>query len=181
VVEREGVSVQHPSRFILVGTMNPEEGELRPQLLDRLALHAEIASIFEKGNRVAIMKLNIEFEEDPIGFLHRFEAKQREVMERTTKAKSLLRRVRMPDSLFEAVADLCIALQVDGHRPDIIIVKGAKTLAAFEGREEVAPEDVYRCALLALSHRTRSLGAEAPATIAQITATFDRIVPRGPR
>jgi Mg-chelatase subunit ChlI len=181
VVEREGVSVQHPSRFILVGTMNPEEGELRPQLLDRLALHAAIASIFEKGNRVAIMKLNIEFEEDPIGFRHRFEAKQREVMERTGKAKSLLRRVRMPDSLLEAVADLCIALQVDGHRPDIIIVKSAKTLAAFEGREEVASEDVYRCALLALSHRTRSLGTEAPATVAQITATFDRIVPRGPR
>ena len=126
------------------------------------------------------MKLNIEFEEDPVGFRRRFKAKQREVMERIVKAKSLLRRVRMPDSLLEAVADLCIALQVDGHRPDIIIVKSAKTLAAFEGREEVAPEDVYRCALLALSHRTRSMGAEAAATVAVIRATFDRIVQRGP-
>jgi Mg-chelatase subunit ChlI len=181
VVEREGVSVRHPARFILVGTMNPEEGELRPQLLDRLALHAEIASIFERANRVAIMKRNIEFEEDPIGFRHRFEARQREVMRRTAKAKVLLRRVQVSDALLEAVADLCIALQVDGHRPDIIIVKSAKTLAAFEGREEVMPEDVYRCALLALSHRTRSLGTEAPATVAQITMTFDRILPPGVR
>jgi Mg-chelatase subunit ChlI len=181
VVEREGVSVRHPARFILVGTMNPEEGELRPQLLDRLALHAEIASIYERKHRVAIMKRNIEFEEDPIGFRHRFDAKQREAMERTAKAKALLRRVQVSDALLEAVADLCIALQVDGHRPDIIIVKSAKTLAAFEGREEVAPDDVYRCALLALSHRTRSLGAEAPATVAQITATFDQIAQRGLR
>jgi len=174
VIEREGISVQHPSRFIFVGTMNPEEGELRPQLLDRMALHTEVTTILDKDLRVEVMKTNIEFEEDPVGFRQRFQEKQKEMLDRVLRAKQILHHVAIPDSLLEAIARMCISLQVDGHRPDIVIVKTAKTLAAYNGREEVSPEDVFTSSLLALSHRTRNLGIEPPATPSEVEREFRR-------
>lgn len=172
VVEREGISVQHPSRFILVGTMNPEEGELRPQLLDRMSLHAEISTILDPSLRIEVMKANMGFEEDPVSFRMKYRDQQEMLIARILKAKEILSRVRIPDILFEAVARMCISLQVDGHRPDIVIMKSARTLAAFNGREEVTPQGVLECAYLALSHRTRNLGVEPPATDRQIQEEF---------
>ena len=174
VMEREGISVQHPSRFVFVGTMNPEEGELRPQLLDRMALHTEVSTIFDKDLRVEIMKANMEFEEDPIAFRRRCDTAQKEMRDRILAAKQLLPQVAMPDHLFEAIARMCIALQVDGHRPDIIIVKTAKTLAAYNNRGEVSPEDVFTSSLLTLSHRTRNLGMDPPAMASEIESEFRR-------
>ncbi len=171
-VEREGISVQHPSRFILVGTMNPEEGELRPQLLDRMALHTEISTIEDPAQRVEVLKLNLEFEDDPVNFRDGFHRGQEELMDKIMHAKEILPKVGVPDYLFEVVARMCIALNVDGHRPDIITVKSAKTLAAFNGREEAEPGDTVECAFLALSHRTRNLGMDPPASEGQIKEEF---------
>jgi Mg-chelatase subunit ChlI len=171
-VEREGISVQHPSRFILVGTMNPEEGELRPQLLDRLALHTEIHTIKDPMLRVDVMKLNLEFEEDAVSFREEFSEKQRELVKRILRAKVILPKVRIPDHLFEVVARMCIALNVDGHRPEIIIVKTALTLAAFRGTNEIESNDILDGALLTLGHRTRNLGMEPPASEKQIEEEF---------
>ena len=174
IVEREGISVQHPSRFILVGTMNPEEGELRPQLLDRMALHTEISTIRDPALRIEVMKLNLEFEDNPIGFRERFQSRQKELMEKIPWSKDILPKVNVPDQLLEVVARMCIALTVDGHRPDITIIKAARTLAAFNGRNEVKPQDVLECAFLALSHRTRNLGMDPPASENQIEDEFKK-------
>jgi len=174
VVEREGISVQHPSRFIFIGTMNPEEGELRPQLLDRMPLHTEVATILDRNLRVEIMKTNIEFEENPGIFCQKYQAKQKEMFDRILKAKQILPHVMISENLLETVARMCISLQVDGHRPDIVIVKTAKTLAAYNSRAEVLPEDVFTSSLLTLSHRTRNLGVESPSTLSEIQREFEK-------
>ena len=173
-VEREGISVQHPSRLILVGTMNPEEGELRPQLLDRMALHTEISTIQDPSLRVDIMKRNIEFESDPIGFREKFRQPQEDLMEKMQRAKTILPKVNVSDQLFEVVARMCISLHVDGHRPDIMIVKAARALASFNGRSEVEPQDLLDSAVLAVSHRTRNLGMDPPASENQIEGEFKK-------
>jgi len=176
-VEREGISVQHPSRFILVGTMNPEEGELRPQLLDRMALHTEISTIPDPKLRIDVMRRNIEFEDDPADFRERFRGEQEELMERIIRAKELMPKVASPDHLYEIVAKMCISLNMDGHRPDIIIIKTARTLAALEGRELMEDRDILDCAYLALSHRTRNLGMDPPASEEQIQEAFKEALP----
>ena len=173
-IEREGISVRHPSRFILVGTMNPEEGELRPQLLDRLALHAEIFTIKDPNQRIDVMKLNLEYENDPIGFRERFSGEQEKVQAKISRAKEILNDVVVPDYLYEAVARMCIALNVDGHRPDIVIIKSARTMAAFHGRLEVEPSDVLDSSRLAISHRTRNYGMDPPASDAQVGEEFEK-------
>jgi len=176
IVEREGISIAHPSRFILVGTMNPEEGELRPQLLDRLPLSVTIRGIQDENLRVEVIKRNIEFSEDPIGFRRRYEDQQRELRERIMKAIKIFPDVQVPDPILRAVAKLCLILQVDGHRPDIIIVQAAKALAAFQGRTVVEPEDINIAAKLALGHRTRRGGFEEPATPEEIDSVFKKIM-----
>ncbi|MCS7369198.1 MAG: ATP-binding protein [archaeon GBS-70-058] len=168
VVEREGISVAHPARFILIGTMNPEEGELRPQLLDRLALHVQVENIYDKDLRIEIMRRNLEYEENPEAFRKKFEPQQEELRMRIINARNLLPKVKVPDKLLEVVSRLCIKLRVDGHRPDITIIKTAKTLAAFEGILEVNLNHIKTCARLTLSHRTRRGGLEEPATPQQI-------------
>jgi Mg-chelatase subunit ChlI len=173
-IEREGISVRHPSRFILVGTMNPEEGELRPQLLDRLALHTEIFTLKDPKRRVDVMKLNLEFENDPLEFRKRFSGEQDKLRDRISKAKVILNDAVIPDVLYEAVARMCIALNVDGHRPDIVIMKSARTMAAFRGRLEVEPSDVLDSSHLAISHRTRNYGMDPPASDAQVEEEFEK-------
>jgi Mg-chelatase subunit ChlI len=177
IVEREGISVQHPSRFILVGTMNPEEGELRPQLLDRMSLHVEVSSIFDEEQRVMIMKRNLKFENDPLGFRLTFEDEQKRLLSQILKAKKMLSSVKVASNLLEVIARMCISLRVDGHRPDIVILKTARTLAAFRGKLDVTQENILTCSYLALSHRTRSMGMESPATKPQIENAFRGALP----
>jgi magnesium chelatase subunit D len=155
IVEREGVSFSHPSSFILVGTMNPEEGELRPQLLDRFGLCAEIEGISEAEARVEIVKRRMEYEKDPECFIKEWENEEEELKERIVRAKELLQSVKIDDDKLKLIAQICIDMSVDGHRADIAMMKTAATIAAFHERNEVTEEDVKEAAELVLPHRMR--------------------------
>jgi len=172
VVEREGISVKHPSRFIFVGTMNPEEGQLRPQLLDRFPLSVAAERVTNVNSRIEIVKRNIEFEEDPEAFVKKFGPLQEELKNKIIQARKVLSDVQVPDKLIEVVCAVCLELKVDGVRPDIVITKTAKTLAAFENEKEVTPQHMLRAAELALSHRTREGGFLEPATSQEIKETL---------
>ena len=154
-VEREGVSYSHPARFTLVGTMNPEEGDLRPQLLDRFALVVDVAGEKEKEQRALVVRRRLEFEEDPCLFSLRYAPKQQELTEKILEARSMLRQVRYDNDILMMAVSLSIALGVDGHRADITMLKTAMTLAAFRGRRDVSPEDLKQAAMLVLPHRMR--------------------------
>lgn len=162
VVEREGMSVSHPSNFVLIGTMNPEEGELRPQLLDRFPLHVAVGGHHSIDGRMQLVRRNLAFEEDSDEFRATWEPKQIELRNRIIQARRLLRDVVLPDSHLRAIAMACDALEVDGVRPDIIISKAAITNAALEGRTEVSLEDMKIASQLVLSHRTRRGGLLEP-------------------
>ena len=171
-VEREGISVSHPSRFILIGTMNPEEGELRPQLADRFALHISVGGIYDEAQRVEIIRRNIEFGEDPLGFMKRLQGEQEELRKQILKARELIKVVEVPEPLMKAVASACIRLHVDGHRPDISTIRAAKALAALEERKAVTGEDIMKVDVMAVGFRTRGFGFEEPAKPEEIRETF---------
>jgi magnesium chelatase subunit D len=162
VVEREGISVAHPARFILVGTMNPEEGELRPQLLDRFGLQVNVESIDDVDLRMEIVKAAEEFERDPESFAERASFDQENLRQRIMEAKEILGEVLLGDDLLRAMAASCVDLGVKSHRAEIVITRTAKTIAAFEGRTEVERGDVERAMKLALPHRMRSRPFEPP-------------------
>ncbi|MCF2136256.1 MAG: AAA family ATPase [Candidatus Thorarchaeota archaeon] len=162
VIEREGISITHPSDFILIGTMNPEEGELRPQLLDRFPLHVAVGGGLSIDDRMELVRRNLEFEQDPDAFREAWAKQQEELRERIAHAKELLNDVVLPESGLRAIAMACDALEVDGVRPDIIISKTAITNAAFENRTEVTVDDMRLAAKLTLSHRTRRGGLLEP-------------------
>jgi len=172
IVEREGISVGHPSRFIFIGTMNPEEGELRPQLLDRFPLSLTVNRIMRVEDRMEVVKRNLEFEADPEELYKRYESSQEELRNRIVQAERLLKEVVISEKLLESISTACLELKVDGLRPDIVIAKAASTLAAFENRKEVALNDVLIAAELALSHRTREGGFLEPAAPQEITEVF---------
>ncbi|HXX86848.1 MAG TPA: AAA family ATPase [Candidatus Acidoferrum sp.] len=172
VVEREGISVSHPSRFIFIGTMNPEEGELRPQLLDRFPLSTNVENITTIENRVEIIKRNMEFEADPESFYEKYKPKQEEIRSRIQQARNTLPKVILPEEILKSISKACLDLKVDGLRPDIIIAKSAATLAAFENRTQVTFNDVLVAAELALSHRTRQGGFVEAATSQEIAEVF---------
>ncbi|MFW9982543.1 MAG: ATP-binding protein [Candidatus Thorarchaeota archaeon] len=162
VIEREGISIAHPADFVLIGTMNPEEGELRPQLLDRFPLHVSVGSNHTIDERMELVRRNLEFEDNPYEFRKAWEAEQNKLREQIIKAKELLPKVILPESNLRAIAMACDALEVDGVRPDIIISKAAITNAALEGRTEVTLDDMKMASQLALSHRTRRGGLLEP-------------------
>jgi len=172
VVEREGISISHPSRFIFLGTMNPEEGQLRPQLLDRFSLSVDVEKIDSAEERMEIVKRNIEFEANPEAFLEKYKTNQEAIKNRIAKAKEILPKVEIPEQLLEAICKACIDLKVDGLRPDIVIGKTAQTLAAFENRTMVTPDDILIAAELALNHRTREGGFLESAAPSEIRDTF---------
>jgi len=154
-VEREGVSFTHPANFMLVGTMNPEEGELRPQLLDRFGLCVQIEGILDPGQRVDVIRRRVAFEEDPAKFCSDWEPEQEKLRQRIIAAKKMLPGVQVPDKMLYLIAEIAIEMGVDGHRADLIMMKAAKTMAALQGREEVGEEDIRTTADLALVHRMR--------------------------
>ena len=154
-VEREGVSVSHPARFLLVGTMNPEEGDLRPQLLDRFGLSVEVAAGADPAERVEVVKRRLAFDADPEGFAARFSGPEREVARRVAEARERLGRVRLGDRMLLLIAGTCARLGVDGLRADIVCARAASALAALDGVAEVGEDHVRRAARLALAHRRR--------------------------
>jgi Mg-chelatase subunit ChlI len=155
VVEREGISFSHPARFILVGTMNPEEGDLRPQLLDRFALCVDMRGIRDQRARMAIMEHNLAFEADPEGFRAEWISREEEQTEEIAQARDLLPYVKYNQSNLATIAGLMSGLGVDGHRADLVILKTAQANAARQGRTAITDDDILLAAELALSHRLK--------------------------
>ncbi|MEE1809100.1 putative cobaltochelatase [Streptomyces sp. BE133] len=161
-VEREGVSVRHAARFLLVGTMNPEEGELRPQLLDRFGLTVEVAASRETDLRVEVVRRRLAYDDDPAGFAAEWAAEEGALRARIVAARALLPGVRLGDGALRQIAATCAAFEVDGMRADIVMARTATALAAWAGRTDVLAEDVRQAALLALPHRRRRNPFDAP-------------------
>ncbi|MFI1256550.1 putative cobaltochelatase [Streptomyces netropsis] len=161
-VEREGVSVRHAARFLLVGTMNPEEGELRPQLLDRFGLTVEVAASRETDERVEVVRRRLAYDEDPTAFAAKWAAEEDALRERIAAARALLPGVRLGDGALRRIAAVCAGFEVDGMRADIVTARTATALAAWAGRTDVTAEDVRQAALLALPHRRRRNPFDAP-------------------
>jgi magnesium chelatase subunit D len=162
VVEREGISLSHPSRFILIGTMNPEEGEIRPQLLDRFGLQVYVEGLEDIEQRMAIVKAAEAFETDPEGFRAACEAEQAALRGHILVAKSLLDTVTISDDHLRLIVDTCIQLGVRTHRAEITISRTARTIAALAHRTEVTNEDIREAMELALPHRMRRKPFEEP-------------------
>ncbi|MFF2661122.1 putative cobaltochelatase [Kitasatospora sp. NPDC058032] len=161
-VEREGVSVRHAARFLLVGTMNPEEGELRPQLLDRFGLTVEIAATRDPAERAEVVRRRLGYDADPAAFAARFAGDERALADRITAARELLAQVELTDTALRQITAVCAAFEVDGLRADIVMARTAVALAAWSGRTEVLAEDVRKAAQLALPHRRRRNPFDAP-------------------
>ena len=153
VVEREGISVEHPSRFLLIGTMNPEEGDLRPQLADRLGLQVEVAPIGDVRARAEVLRRREAFTADPTAFAAAWEEAEATLASTIVRAEALLAGVRVPDDLYGAIGGLCLKVGTGSHRADITLLQCAKAIAALQEREIVAPADVVEAGELALGHR----------------------------
>lgn len=176
IVERESISVGHPSRFILIGTMNPEEGELRPQLLDRFSLHISIHELLNEKQRVEIVKNNLWFGEAPLGFINNYQTDQKNLQQKIVKARDSLNNVTVSDQILEIVVHACIELNIDGHRPDIVTARAAKTLTAFEEKQEVTVGTLLKVAKMAIGFRTRRSGFEEPATLEEVDDAFKNAI-----
>lgn len=156
VVEREGISFSHPAKFILVGTMNPEEGDLRPQLLDRFALSVIISGLLDLEQRMQIMERRISFESDPRAFRSKWSEKEKQLSEQIARAREHVHQVRYTRRDLASIAGMTASLKVDGHRADLVILRGAQAHAAFQGRLQINDEDIVLAAELALPHRIKS-------------------------
>lgn len=187
-VEREGVSVRHAARFLLVGTMNPEEGELRPQLLDRFGLTVEVAASRDTDQRVEVVRRRLAYDDDPAAFAARWAGEEAALRDRIASARALLPEVSLGDGPLRQIAATCAAFEVDGMRADIVMARTASALAAWDGRTDVRSEDVRQAALLALPHRRRRNPFDAPGldedklddTLEQNSAEDDDPDPDGP-
>ncbi len=162
IVEREGISLTHPSRFILVGTMNPEEGELRPQLLDRFGLQVTVKALKTVKERIEVVQVIEEFQLYPVKVLSRYEGEHEQIRQRIKKAKFLLDDIEISGHHLERIAKVCIELDIDGHRGDILIVRTARTIAAYKGRTVVEHDDIKEAMELVLPHRLRRKPFESP-------------------
>ena len=154
-VEREGISVRHPARFVLVGSGNPEEGELRPQLLDRFGMHAQIGTVREPDLRVKIVEQRALFDQNPHEFRAEYETEQQALMTQIIEARERLKDVKIDYDLRLKISEICSELNVDGLRGDMVTNRAAKALVAFEGRDEVTPRDIFTIITLCLRHRLR--------------------------
>lgn len=155
IVEREGISMYHPARFILVGTMNPEEGELRPQILDRFGLCVDVNAINSKEERLKIMEYRRLFDSDPWKFEEMFKEAQEDLRARIIEARRNLPNVKLSQEMLENIVEITTSLGIKTHRADITMEKTAKALASLDGRDKVTDEDIKEAAMLALPHRTR--------------------------
>ena len=180
-VEREGVSVEHPSSFVLVGSGNPEEGELRPQLLDRFGLHAEVITETYLENRVKIIERREAYDRDPDALAELYTEDQEQLRKRITRARANLRKIAVERSLLSKIAQLCVDLKVDGHRGELTIMRAARALAAFEGRRSVNENHVRRVSAMSLRHRLRRDVLDETAKSEKIEQAVDEVIPRLPQ
>ncbi|MCX7857770.1 MAG: AAA family ATPase [Deltaproteobacteria bacterium] len=175
IVEREGISFSHPARFILVGTMNPEEGELRPQLLDRFGLCVVVNSLKDKDLRIQILKRKKSFDDDPREFLKQWQEEQDILRERISKAKRMISNVQLTEEAYDSVVEITSSLNLDGHRGDIVMLKASRALSAFEGKDEVTKEHIKKVAPFALRHRLKRLPFEDPVNVDSLLTILDKI------
>jgi magnesium chelatase subunit I len=174
-VEREGISIKHPARFILVGSGNPEEGELRPQLLDRFGMHAEIRTIKDPNLRVRIVEERMSFDKSPQLWFDKYENEQINIQKRIIDAQNLLNQVVISKDFQLKISQICSELQIEGLRGDIVSTRAAKCLAAFEKRTEVTLDDIKRTIILCLRHRLRRDPMESINSGDKIESMFKKI------
>jgi len=174
-VEREGISIRHPARFVLVGSGNPEEGELRPQLLDRFGMHAEIHTVKEPALRVQIVEQRSEFDQNPPSFLEKYKSEQEALQQKIVNAQKLLPQAKLDYDLRVKISEVCSELDVDGLRGDIVTNRAAKALTAFEGRTEVTVDDIRRVITLCLRHRLRKDPLESIDSGYKVEKAFARV------
>ena len=174
-VEREGISIKHPAKFILVGSGNPEEGELRPQLLDRFGMHAEIRTISDPDSRVRIVEERISFDKSPKTWFEKYEAEQFKIQDRLSKATTLLPQVNISKDFQLKISKICSELQVEGLRGDLVVTRAAKALAAFEQRTEVTLDDIRKIVVLCLRHRCRRDPMESINSGDKVEAVFNEV------
>ncbi|HKS09710.1 MAG TPA: magnesium chelatase ATPase subunit I [Pyrinomonadaceae bacterium] len=177
-VEREGISVEHPASFVLIGSGNPEEGDLRPQLLDRFGLHTEVVTENYLKNRVDIVVRRDAYDRDAAEFRESFAPEQQQLAKRIARARSNLRKVSVPRPVLEKIAQLCADLKVDGHRGELTIMRAARALTAFEGRKVVTEDDVRRVSAMSLRHRMRRDALDETATRDQIEQAVEEVLPQ---
>jgi magnesium chelatase subunit I len=176
VVEREGISVRHPSRFSLVGSGNPEEGELRPQLLDRFGLHAFIETEHDVRQRVEIIRRRMDFDDNPIAFVEAWREETERLRDRIARAQSTVSSVELPDELLETIAAISAELGIDGHRGELVMARASRAHAALDGRATVDSGDLRVVAPLALRHRLRKDPLETSDPGRRIERVLDRLV-----
>ena len=174
-VEREGISISHPARFILIGSGNPEEGELRPQLLDRFGLHAQIGTVQDPELRVQIVEQRAAFDEEPILFRQKYKDQQRKLTQLLLYARENLHKVQISSDLRIKISQVCATLDIDGLRGDIVTNRAAKALTSFEKREQVTSEDILRVIPLCLRHRLRKDPLETIDSGEKVRETFQKI------
>ena len=174
-VEREGISIRHPARFVLVGSGNPEEGELRPQLLDRFGMHAEIRTVKEPVLRVQIVEQRTEFDQNPQEFLENYQPQQIDLQEQLVNAQERLKAIEIDYDLRVKISQVCSELDVDGLRGDIVTNRAAKAIAAFEGRTEVTVSDIRRVITLCLRHRLRKDPMESIDSGYKVEKVFNQV------
>ncbi|MHA1303795.1 MAG: ATP-binding protein, partial [Candidatus Heimdallarchaeaceae archaeon] len=179
IVEREGISLYHPSRFILIGTMNPEEGELRPQILDRFGLCVEVNALTSKDGRIKVIEYRREFDADPWKFEEKFKEEQEQLKKRIMNVQKILLEVNVSHDLLEKIVEITASLGIKTHRADIVMEKTARALAALDGRNYVTEEDIKEAALLALPHRIRQQPFEKGMTITK--ETIETILQSNPK
>jgi magnesium chelatase subunit D len=180
-VEREGISVEHPASFVLIGSGNPEEGELRPQLLDRFGLHAEVTTENYLQNRIDIVERRERYDRDRDAFVKSYDADQEQLRKRITRARTNLSKTNIDRTVLEKIAQLCADLKVDGHRGELTIMRASRALAAFEGRKSVLENHVKRVSAMALRHRLRRDALDETATSEQVQQALDEVFPNPPQ
>jgi len=175
VVEREGVSVRHPSRFVLIGSGNPEEGELRPQLLDRFGLSLDVKTPDAVAERVEVVKRRLAFDANPEAFARAYESQESALTERLEKARAGLRDVALDDATLARAATLCQVLGTDGLRAELTLVRAARALASLEGHAAVTDEHLQRVAPLALRHRLRRSPLEEVGGTVRVAKAMEQV------
>ncbi len=176
VVEREGLSVRHPARFVLVGSGNPEEGELRPQLLDRFGLSVDVTTPSDIGDRVEVVRRRDAFERDPVAFRRRWSRREGRIRRQVVAARERLDDVAVPDEVLERAAALCIALETDGLRGELTLVRAARATAALAGAASASVEHLRGVAAAALGHRMRRNPLDEAGASVRIERALDEVL-----
>jgi len=177
VIERDGLSIRHPSRFVLVGSGNPEEGELRPQLLDRFGLSVDVRTPSDIASRVEIIKRRDAFDRDPSKFVAQYQVQEEALRKSLLQAQQRLNKINTPDSVLEKAAELCVALETDGLRGELTLMRAARACAALEGAKKVTLKHLRKWAIPALRHRLRRNPLEEAGSDARLERLLNEVIP----